>query len=62
MGRTVANIYEDTRTLLNQVKVDYDFKSDDQAIRYLCQTFLTDERSRHIKQYLEAKAKREQEG
>lgn len=61
MARVVANMYEDTRALLNKVKEEFEFKSDDQAIKYLCTAFLSGERSKHISQYLWAK-KREQEG
>lgn len=40
--RTVANIYKDTRELLNDFKKKYELKSDDQAIRFLCQSFDTE--------------------
>lgn len=61
MARTVANIYDDTRGILNQVKEEFDFKSDDQAIKYLCLMFLEDDRSKVIRQYLAAKNKKELE-
>lgn len=56
--RVVANIYDDTRALLNQIKEEYNFGSDDQAVRYLCLMFMDDERAKVIKQYLDAKVKR----
>lgn len=37
--RTVANIYRDTRDQLNEFKERFEFKSDDQAIKFLCQSF-----------------------
>jgi hypothetical protein len=57
MARTVANIYEGTRELLNKVKEDYDFKSDDQAIKLLCQLFLEDDRNSLLRKYIEVKSK-----
>lgn len=62
MTRVVANMYEDTRALLNQVKEQFDFKSDDQAIKYLCTSFLNDSRSAILAEYLDIKRKKEQEG
>jgi hypothetical protein len=62
MTRVVANIYEDTRALLNQVKEQFDFKSDDQAIKYLCISFLNSSRSTVLAEYLDIKRKKEQEG
>lgn len=56
--RVVANIYDDTRELLNLVKKEYEFGSDDQAIKYLCLMFMNDEKAKVIKQYLDAKVKR----
>lgn len=55
--RKVANIYEDTREQLNQVKERFDFKSDDQAIKFLCQLFMVDERSEVLIRYLDIKKK-----
>lgn len=57
MERKVANIYEDTRELLNQVKDVFEFKSDDQAVKFMCHQILSDPRFETIKQYLEAKRK-----
>lgn len=55
MSRTVANIYTDTRDLLNKVKEEFEFKSDDQAIKYLCMAFLEDERADTLRKYLAVK-------
>jgi hypothetical protein len=57
MERKVANIYEDTRELLNKVKDEFDFKSDDQAIKFLCQLFMTDDRNELLKKYIDLKKK-----
>lgn len=57
MERKVANIYEDTREILNQVKEQFDFKSDDQAIKFLCQQIMTDKRFELIRDYLDSKRK-----
>ncbi|MBD0381307.1 hypothetical protein [Paenibacillus sedimenti] len=57
MERKVANIYEDTRELLNQVKDEFDFKSDDQAVKFLCQLFMADDRNELLKRYIEIKKK-----
>lgn len=56
MKRVVANIYEDTRELLNEVKDKYDFKSDDQAVKFLCELFIGDERTKLIERYVAIKA------
>ncbi|WP_019536540.1 hypothetical protein [Paenibacillus ginsengihumi] len=61
-SRTVANIYQDTRDLLNRVKSEFDFKSDDQAVKYLCLAFLEDERSNVLRKYVAIKTGKEQEG
>lgn len=55
MSRTVANIYQDTRELLNKVKETFDFESDDLAIKFMCQQIMTDERFTLIREFLEAK-------
>lgn len=55
MERKVANIYEDTRELLNKVKDEFDFKSDDQAVKFLCQLFMSDDRSELLRKYIEVK-------
>ncbi|WP_077297455.1 hypothetical protein [Virgibacillus pantothenticus] len=52
--RTVANIYKDTRELLNDFKTKYELKSDDQAIRFLCHSF-DEEKGKMLKTYLEVK-------
>lgn len=57
--RKVANIYEETRELLDRVKAEFEFKSDDQAIRYLCEMFVSDDRAKIVKQYLNAKRKKD---
>ncbi|CAI6022875.1 hypothetical protein PAECIP112173_00322 [Paenibacillus sp. JJ-100] len=57
MERKVANVYEDTRALLNQVKDEFDFKSDDQAIKFLCQMFIADNRNEVLKRYIDVKRK-----
>ncbi|KAA8750121.1 hypothetical protein [Paenibacillus sp. UASWS1643] len=57
MERKVANVYEDTRALLNQVKDEFDFKSDDQAIKFLCQMFMADNRNDVLKKYIDVKRK-----
>ncbi|UPK45867.1 hypothetical protein [Paenibacillus pabuli] len=57
MERKVANVYEDTRDLLNQVKDEFDFKSDDQAIKFLCQRFMADNRNEVLKKYIDIKRK-----
>lgn len=57
MERKVANVYEDTRALLNQVKDEFDFKSDDQAIKFLCQMFIADNRNEVLKKYIDIKRK-----
>lgn len=62
MSRTVANIYHDTRELLNNVKETYEFKSDDQAIRFMCNQLLNDDRYVLIREYLETKKKDSKEG
>lgn len=59
MKRVVANIFEDTREALNYIKEEFSFKSDDEAIRYLCQTFLKSERACNLKEYLNLKENRE---
>ncbi|WP_150274137.1 hypothetical protein [Paenibacillus tepidiphilus] len=61
MKRTVANIFEDTRNLLNKVKEEFVFSSDDQAIKYLCNSFLASEQSQELRRYLDSKVKREHE-
>lgn len=53
--RTVANIYKDTRELLNEFKKKYELKSDDQAIRFLCQSFDA-EKSGVLETYLKVKS------
>ncbi|WP_042159898.1 hypothetical protein [Paenibacillus gorillae] len=53
--RTVANLYEDTRELLNEVKSTYDFKSDDQAIKYMCNVLLKDKKFDIVRDYIEHK-------
>lgn len=58
MERKVANIYEDTRELLNQVKDEFDFKSDDQAVKLLCQMFIADDRSELLRKYIEVMNKK----
>ncbi|WP_068775758.1 hypothetical protein [Paenibacillus sp. FJAT-26967] len=57
MERKAANIYEDTRELLNQVKEDFQFKSDDHAIKFLCNMFISDNRTGLLKKYLESTKK-----
>ena len=57
MERKVANVYEDTRELLNKVKDEFDFKSDDQAIKFLCQMFMADNRNEVLKKYVDIKRK-----
>ena len=57
MERKVANVYEDTRDLLNKVKDEFDFKSDDQAIKFLCQMFISDDRNEVLRKYVDSKRK-----
>lgn len=57
MERKVANVYEDTRDLLNKVKDEFDFKSDDQAIKFLCQMFISDDRNEVLRKYVDIKRK-----
>lgn len=57
MERKVANVYEDTRELLNEVKEVFDFKSDDQVIKFMCQTIMADDRSELLKRYVDIKRK-----
>lgn len=58
--RKVANIYKDTRELLNSFKTSYELKSDDQAIRFLCLSF-DDEKGKMLKTYLEVKNGKKEE-
>lgn len=55
--RKVANIYEDTREILNEVKEKFEFKSDDQAIKFLCQMFIADDRAEVLQKYVDVKKK-----
>lgn len=55
MERKVANIYEDTREQLNELKSVFDFKSDDQAIKFMCEIFMTDDKFDLIKKYAQMK-------
>lgn len=55
--RKVANIYEDTRELLDQVKKEFEFGSDEQAIKFMCRHMLADDRYNLIRDYLESKRK-----
>lgn len=57
MERKVANIYEDTRELLNKVKDEFDFGSDDQAVKFLCMLFMADDRNELLRKYIEIKKK-----
>lgn len=57
MERKVANLYGDTREMLNEVKDKFDFKSDDQAVKFLCQLFMADDRAELLKKYLDVKRK-----
>lgn len=54
--RKVANIYEDTRELLNKLKDEFEFKSDDQAIKFMCRLFMEDERSKLLRDYIEVRS------
>lgn len=56
MERKVANLYEDTRELLNQVKDKFDFKSDDQVVKFLCEMFMSDDRTKLLERYVDIKA------
>jgi hypothetical protein len=53
--RKVANIYEDTRQLLDLVKEKFDFKSDDHTVKFLCQLFMADDRTELLAKYLDVK-------
>jgi hypothetical protein len=55
LERKVANLYEDTRELLNQLKDKFDFKSDDQAVKFLCEMFMTDDRTKLLERYVNIK-------
>ena len=58
MERKAVNVYKDTRELLNKVKDEFHFKSDDQAVKFLCKLFLSDERRIDLlKIYIETKTK-----
>lgn len=52
--RTVANIYKDTREMLNDFKARYELKSDDQAIRFLCRSF-DEEKGEVLETYIKIK-------
>lgn len=56
MERKVANLYEDTRELLNEVKEMFDFKSDDQAVKFMC-LMMSDGRFDLLKKYIDVKKK-----
>ncbi|MBJ6360895.1 hypothetical protein ACFOQM_06225 [Paenibacillus sp. GCM10012307] len=53
--RVVANIFEDTRATLNQIKDEYRFKNDDELVRFLCGSFLSDPRREVLLNYLNAR-------
>ena len=61
MERKVANVYEDTRELINEVKSAFEFKSDDQAIKYMCNELLQSDKYKLIREYLEFKRKKMEE-
>lgn len=60
MKRTVANIYEDTRELLDRIKQEYDFKSDDHVIKFLCSNFVESPFAKMLKDFHAFKKNKEQ--
>lgn len=54
--RVVANIYEDTRGLLNGIKDRYKLNSDDQAVKFLCQSFESGTGKDVLEVYLKVKS------
>jgi hypothetical protein len=53
LKRVVANIYEDTRGMLDQIKDRYSFGSDDKAIKFLCEMFMKDSVAETLARYVE---------
>lgn len=60
MKRTTANIFEDTREILDRIKREYEFKSDDHAIKFMCGQFEEGDFSRKLKEFHDYKKNKEQ--
>jgi len=60
MKRTTANIFEDTRELLDQIKTEYDFKSDDHVIKFLCSEFVKSPFAHTLKDFQAYRKNKEQ--
>jgi len=60
LKRTVANIYEDTREILDRIKAEYEFKSDDHAIKFMCAQFEKSKFASSLKEFKEFRSKKEQ--
>lgn len=58
----MMNIDQESRDLLELLKRDYGFESDDHIIRFLAREFVSSSFANSLKQYLEYRKQKEQEG
>lgn len=60
MKRTVANIHVDTRKILDEIKGEYNFKSDDHAIKFMCTQFIKSPFAENLKLFQSQQKNKEQ--